>query len=515
MNKLSYSDVNEINKNNKNSEEEVSDCSTNTDITDDNGNNSRKQLKTFVCRVKECGKEYRNKYVYERHLETIHSKKTLRCDHLGCDYVTGSDEYLKHHLISHSNERPFTCITDGCGKTFKRKVDLNEHQITHRLKLFQCTGEGCGHRFKAKEYLKQHIKEKHSSVPKSYLCVTCNQSFDTKGKRLYHQRMVHHVSEEPIICKIDDCNQAFNRKHLHRMHVWRCHSGQEFRCDQSGCDYVTTKRDLITNHAKKHLVKKISKAEEYSEGHIKDKHSSTPKSYLCVRCNHSFDTRGKRLYHERKIHHMPQEPIVCKIDDCKQVFNRKYLHSMHVWRYHSHKEFRCDHSGCDYVTKSKDLMSRHANKHLKSRPFVCGIDGCVKAFKYRSNQFSHRKRHKSERYVCDVVGCKKIYKNKGCFDRHMKLFHSILYKCRSDGCLAALKSHYQFKVHLRQCHNRRSLSCDQLYCDYTTDDKKHLSKHVKKHLEEEFVCNTDDCGKTFKHKHNLKKHTKKYCSVLT
>ena len=177
---------------------------------------------------------------------------------------------------------------------------------------------------------------------------------------------------------------------------------------------------------------------------------------------------------------------------------------MHVWRYHSGQEFRCEYSGCDYVTEIKYLMTRHANKHSKSRSFVCGIDGCVKAFKHRSNRFSHRKTHKSERFACDVVGCKKVYKNKKYFDQHIKLFHSILYKCRSDGCLAAVKGYYQYKVHLRQCHNRGSLNCDHLNCDYTTDHKGHLSVHVNKHLKEEFACNTDDCGRTFKHKHNLK-----------
>ena len=68
-------------------------------ITEDNSNDSYKLLdKTFLCGVNNCGKEYRSKYLYERHFRTIHSEKTLRCDHLGCDYMTGVKDYLRNHM---------------------------------------------------------------------------------------------------------------------------------------------------------------------------------------------------------------------------------------------------------------------------------------------------------------------------------------------------------------------------------------------------------------------------------
>ena len=79
-------------------------------------------IRQFVCSVDNCGKEYPNKNLYKRHLIRIHSDKTIRCDHLGCDYVTADKDYLSKHLKSHSDDRPFTCITDGCGKAFKRRI---------------------------------------------------------------------------------------------------------------------------------------------------------------------------------------------------------------------------------------------------------------------------------------------------------------------------------------------------------------------------------------------------------
>ena len=195
---MSNNNEKEFNKNNKNPEQEVIECSTNSDINDDNQNFSRKQLKkTYVCNVNDCGKEYRIKYSYTRHLIRRHSDKTMRCNHLGCDYVTRDEGYLKSHLIQHRDERPFTCSIEECGKTFKRKFDLRIHQISHKSSVIQCTREGCDGTFKAEIYLKRHINHKHSSVPKSYVCIACGKYYDTMGKRQHHQRVVHRKIDRP------------------------------------------------------------------------------------------------------------------------------------------------------------------------------------------------------------------------------------------------------------------------------------------------------------------------------
>ena len=163
----------------------------------------------------------------------------------------------------------------------------------------------------------------------------------------------------------------------------------------------------------------------------------------------------------------------------------------------------------------EDCGNVHIKKHSKSRPFVRGIDGCVKAFKYRSNQFSHRERHSLERIPCNAFGCKKIFKTKRNFNRHMKAFHSIQYKCSSDGYEEAFRSHCLYKTHLRECHNKGCLSCDHSDCDYTTDSKSHLISQLKRHSEEyPYVCNTDGCGKAYKHSNALKRHRMTHIKTL-
>ena len=291
-------------------------------------------------------------------MSRCHSDMTLRCDHSECDYVTADKEYLKKHLLIHSDYRPFVCNIDDCGKKFKRNYILKRHKISHTSGLFQCTHERCEHTFKAEIYLKQHIANKHSSRPKSYVCRACRLSFDTLGKRGYHQQMVHHIPDEPIVCQINHCSKVFKSLHCYRKHVRRLHSSQQFRCD---------------------------------------------------------------------------------------------------------------HSGCDYITNNKESIKRHVKTHSESELFVCGIDGYVKAFPLK---IQLKKSHSSDRFACIAFGCNQIFKAKEHFDRHMKAVHSLLYKCKSDGCLETFRSSCQYKIHLRECHNKRLTSCDHSHCDYTTYKQK-------------------------------------------
>ena len=194
--------------------EEVNECSTDSDINEDNRKDSQQVSdQTFICSVNNCGKEFRIKLNLKQHVRRCHSEKTMRCDHLGCDFVTADKQLLTQHLIVHSDERPFTCETDGCGKTFKRKFDLTQHQTTHRLDLFYCTHKGCEKIFKAERYLKRHINDFHSL--KSVVCNDCDKEFDTKGERLYHQKVVHQKVDQSIICQIDNCNEQFISAHYY------------------------------------------------------------------------------------------------------------------------------------------------------------------------------------------------------------------------------------------------------------------------------------------------------------
>ena len=231
-------------------DEKVDEYSNNLDIAEQ----QPKSQKTFICSVNNCGKEYRSEYDYKRHWRRTHSDKTVRCAHSGCNYVTADKGYLKRHLHKHFEDRPFTCSTDGCGKTFKTKNYLRIHKRIHNSKLIKCTFEECEQRFTTKRYLNLHINNIHSSKPKPFVCKDCGKDFETKTKRIRHQTVNHDMSEEHVVCQVNDCNKEFSCLDYYRDHLRRCHFGQEFCCDYSGCDYVT-KRQSTAKKTREHTFR--------------------------------------------------------------------------------------------------------------------------------------------------------------------------------------------------------------------------------------------------------------------
>ena len=57
-----------------------------------------------------------------------------------------------HQKIAETdNDQMFTCLYEGCGKQFKRKIRLKAHQHIHYgTQPFRCTFPGCGKGFSEK-----------------------------------------------------------------------------------------------------------------------------------------------------------------------------------------------------------------------------------------------------------------------------------------------------------------------------------------------------------------------------
>ncbi|XP_033753448.1 protein sister of odd and bowel-like isoform X3 [Pecten maximus] len=77
----------------------------------------------YICY--ECGKVFRSYHGHKKHDKLVHQGGVdcKTCQICGKVFIDNSS--LKHHLHTHSDDRPFTC--DKCGKSYKYATTLKEH----------------------------------------------------------------------------------------------------------------------------------------------------------------------------------------------------------------------------------------------------------------------------------------------------------------------------------------------------------------------------------------------------
>ena len=142
-------------------------------------------VRPFGCQV--CGKTFKISISLKAHMrshspsereidEDNNKDKKFVCDQPNCGFRSTKKTYLMDHKASvHSNERPFECDVDGCGKTFKIRRRLNIHMKTHSEdsdkqsdypkiqkpvdKKYVCDEPGCSFKSPKSTYLMEHLNE--------------------------------------------------------------------------------------------------------------------------------------------------------------------------------------------------------------------------------------------------------------------------------------------------------------------------------------------------------------------
>ncbi|XP_040162977.1 zinc finger protein 771-like [Anopheles arabiensis] len=200
-------------------------------------------------------------------LPKLHS---LMCEYCFKEFTLLTDKI--EHTESHKSEaKPFKCVQEGCGKSFKDRVGLRSHvrihsavrrfgcrycprrfhtlgnQVTHERthsgeKPFICPK--CGKGFAEVGNLKNHIRFHTGERP--YACNLCDKSYRTYYSRTIHMRS--HTNERPYLC--GDCGKGFyssGKLTIHR----RTHTGERpYEC--TSC----TARFSATSSLRRHMVNK-------------------------------------------------------------------------------------------------------------------------------------------------------------------------------------------------------------------------------------------------------------------
>ncbi|XP_054566021.1 zinc finger protein 350 [Eptesicus fuscus] len=215
-------------------------------------------------------------------------------------------------------KREKTHVCSDCGKAFKKKSCLTDHQVIHtREKPHQCCteyGKAFTRKFTLTEQQSKHTGEK------PYKCSECGKAFLKKSLLSIHQRT--HTGEKPFVCS--ECGKGFIRNGdliVHR----RFHTGE--------------------------------------------------KPYVCNECGEGYFQKGDLIAHER--FHTGKTPFVCS--ECGKFCSRKSGLIKHQRIHTGEKPFEC--SNCGRAFTTKDTLIIHQRTHTGERPYTCNKCGKAFAYR--------------------------------------------------------------------------------------------------------------------------------------
>lgn len=68
-----------------------------------------------------------NNSILKRHIQAIHNdQKRFQCT--ACGKCLASRQNLKEHMFIHTGEKPYRCLVEGCGASFRQGTHLSAHK---------------------------------------------------------------------------------------------------------------------------------------------------------------------------------------------------------------------------------------------------------------------------------------------------------------------------------------------------------------------------------------------------
>ena len=423
-------------------------------------NYSELSSEKIICHYDNCGKEFAKKQSWIMHRNMYHKYlQRVACTHPGCVYVAQSKHHLKIHLFKHSDEKPFLCEVQGCGKRFKHQCSYEKHLECHqRMELkdndsditsnkrgnksdvkYKCSFDGCNKEFTSLSYMLRHKERLHSKQNKLH-CEYPDCEYKTFTKRAFNKHIKSHsnysqLSSQTIVCQYEGCDQMFTDKTSWYNHRNNYHKNKyKVPCTHPGCDYVAV-----------------------SKWHLNFLHMS----------KHSQD-----------------RPFVCQVQGCAKSFKREDSLKNHL-EMHKNDHFQCSFEGCGKTYESKGGLNSHMKlAHIRDTLYSCEWPGCDYKTYAKGNLGHHKIVHGQHKYLCDHPDCKAKFRVKQMLNDHMLKLHGIGQglKCSWPGCEFKSVRMCTIKYHERIHTNERRFACTWPGCQYRCVAGGNIKGHMKMHL---------------------------------
>ncbi|XP_041833320.1 zinc finger protein 420-like isoform X2 [Melanotaenia boesemani] len=486
-----------------------------------------------------CEKKFKNPYVLKRHEKEICKSRDQKRPKRKeaplsnpqpppevsvegkicpiCRRVLPCTADLAKHLRSHSEERPFICVT--CEKGFKYKHTLKKHQSIHGHEgireeqsktleeiLADVDAQNCG------DGAGQEVKESNSEAPAATseenlsapalnvtkkalkVCPVCRKVFDSI--KTLNRHVQCHTDDRPYHCI--HCNKHF--KHMHGLKKHQiyavCHkkNGPFFlkretragpsQSEANDTEYQQVKIPVWCSNCGKHF-EYPSALKEHQENVCKVELRDVMK---CNDCGKEFKTMTMLKVHQR-IH----DPLYCK--ECGKILANEPAFERHKLM---HRPMQC--TMCDKTfTLLRRLREHYEKQHNFTGPFPC--PQCDKTFVQLSYLAIHQRIHKGEfPYVCDM--CPEKFRSSNCLTVHQRK-HTGEKPFLCWQCGKCYRSASELAVHMGTHSEERPWACT--HCDMAYRTKLQLTNHVEQiHIGVRYPCNT--CGKQFMKEPSLKRH---------
>lgn len=336
---------------------------------------------------------------------SVTEHRLYSCSHCGKTFRRKSD--LQRHSVVHTGERPHKCSI--CEKHFKQKCRLTEQIKIHTIdKNYHCCV--CEKGFSGKCNLTRHLRAQHRTCPvckkeiednfvlkehlrthgddgtlnpdfpvtdhRPYSCSVCDKVFKWKSRLQSH--IVVHSAYRPHTCSV--CEKAYKHKFKLNEHMLSHSEERAHKC--SACEKMFKHKSNLKEHMKTHTDENTDCGSTYEE----DATGGKDGPYSCSELDKGFVTKSNLETRSLDPTREKDSQKVCTGENsyicsaCDKVFQHKSTLVRHVKTHSGEKPFRC--SVCEKCFTQKDSLKIHMRHHTGERPFICSV--CEKDFSTHS-----------------------------------------------------------------------------------------------------------------------------------